>query len=230
MTGSQIDTLTSYQLIVTEAKNKPATTALIPTFEAGINRLDDINIEISDASVQQSIDLKGITEDKQDLKQELADHVIDIAGAVYSWAQNKGDKTLMAKVNFKTTKVNGMDQKVLINAASLTREEAIKIPAEELALGGTTTDEMTQFTAALNKYKGNTSNKREAEIDRKSYTFRISELYAEAAYLKKNTLDRLATQFQRKDSEFYNKYKAAATVIHLHGRKKSSTPPPAETK
>jgi len=49
-------------------------------------------------------------------------------------------------------------------------------------------------------------------------------LFAEAADLKKNTLDRLACQYQRKAPEFYQKYKAAATVIY----KRSVKAPVAE--
>jgi hypothetical protein len=71
MTGSQMDTLTSHKLIVTEAKNKPATMAMIPIFANGITQLDNITIEISELSVQQSKNLKGITEDKLDLKEEV---------------------------------------------------------------------------------------------------------------------------------------------------------------
>lgn len=228
MTGFQIDTLTSYKLVVTEAKNKPAAMAMIPIFADGITRLDSINIEVSDLSVQQSKDLKGITEDKHDLKEEMENYVIDVAGAIYSYALNKGDKTLQVKVNFKPNKVHLMNQNQLTDAGAVVVEEAAKIPAEVLAQGGITADELLRLTEILNLFNDTSSGKREAVINRSSYTDRISELLAEALILKKNTLDRLATQFKRKDAEFYNKYKAAATVIHLHGGKKSG-PKPAAT-
>jgi len=44
-------------------------------------------------------------------------------------------------------------------------------------------------------------------------------LFAEAADLKKNTLDRLASQYQRKAPEFYQKYKVTATVIYKRSLK-----------
>lgn len=228
MTGSQIDTLTSLKLIVTEAKNKPATMAMIPIFAEGITRLDVINSEISDLSVQQSINLKGITEDKLDLKEEVANYVIDVAGAIHSYAQNIGDKTLQAKVNFKPNKVYAMNQNQLTDAGAVLLEEAAKLPAGELIRGGISANEITLFTEVLGQYKGTSNSKREAVIDRTGHTDRISDLFAEASVLKRKTLDRLVTQFKRKDPEFYNKYKAAATVIHLHGRKGSGSKP-AET-
>ena len=229
MNNFQISTLTSYKLIVTEAKNNPTALAMIPTFAKAITRLEGITNEITDLNVQQSKDLTGITEDKKALREELADYVIDVAGAVHSIANSKGDKTLQAKVNFKTNTVHVMNQNDLTNAAAVVLEEAGKIPAKTLAEEGITADEMTQFAEVFTQFGGTANGKREAVIERSSYTDRLSELFTEAADLKKNTLDRLATQYQRKAPEFYNKYKAAATVIHKRGSKANPTPPPMGT-
>ena len=224
MNSHQISYLTSYKLIETEAENNPTALAMIPTFAKAITRLKGITNEITDLSVQQSKNLTGITDDKHDLQEVVADYVIDVAGAVHSYAISKGDKTLQAKINFKSNKVHNMNQNDLTNAAAVVLEEAGKIPAESLAEEGITADEMTQFAEAFSQFGGTANGKREAVIERSSYTDRLSELFTEAADLKKNTLDRLATQYQRKAPEFYNKYKAAATVIHKHGT--NPTPPP----
>jgi len=222
MNSFQISTLSSYKLIVTESKNSPATLSLIPSYAKAITRMAEITTELDSLSVQQSKDLTGITLDKHTVMEELADYVIDVAGAVHSHAIAKGDKTLQAKVNYKTHKVHIMNQSDLLNAAGIVLEEASKIPDETLANEGITTGEMTQFADAYNQFRGTTNGKREAVIERSSYTDRIAELFAEAADLKKNTLDRLATQFQRKSPEFYQRYRAAATVIHKRAAKKTT--------
>ena len=100
--------------------------------------------------------------------------------------------------------------------------EAGKIPAEALAEEGITAEEMTLLADAYNQFRDIVNSKREAVIERSGYTDRLAELFAEAASLKKNTLDRLATQFQRKAPEFYQKYKDAATVIHKRTAKKTT--------
>lgn len=221
MNNYQISTLTSYKLIVTEAKNNVAAVSLIPTFAKGINRLEEITTEVDTLSVQQAKNLTGITEDKHALQEELMDYLVDVAGAVHSYAISKGDKTLQAKVNFKITRVLAMKQQELIDSAAITLEEASKIPAEQLAEMGISTEEMTQFADAYSQFKGIASGKREAVIERTGTTNRLAELFAEAADLKKNTLDRLATQFQRKAPDFYQKYKAAATVMYKRSAKKT---------
>jgi hypothetical protein len=227
MNSLQNSTLASYGLIVTEAKNEPETVSLIPKFQKGITRLGEIKVEIEDLAVQQTKDLKGITDDKKDSLDELSASLIDVAGAVHSYANGKGDKILLAKVDYKTNRVHTMKQADIIYASGIVLEEAVKVPAEALADEGITPEEMASFTSEYNYFKGITSSKREATIDRTGYTDRIAELFAEAAELKKNTLDRLATQFIRKAPQFYNKYKAAATVLHKHTSKPAA---PAEGK
>ena len=225
MNAFQVSTLASYKLTVTEAKNNPEAVALIPTFAKGITRLEAITIELDSLGVEQSKNITGITGDKHVYQEGLADFVIDVAGAVHSFANGKSNKTLQTKVNFKTNKVHSLNQNDLTNAAAVVLEEAGKIPAETLAEEGITAEEMTQFAETFKLFSGTTTGKREAVIERSSTTDRIAELFAEAADLKKNTLDRLVTQYQRKAPEFYNKYKAAANVIHKRAAKANTTPP-----
>lgn len=222
MNSFQISTLNSYKLIVIESKKRPDVMSLISTYEKGINRLEEITTEIDSQSIQQSKDLKGITKDKHTLIEDLSDLVIDVAGAVHSYANAKGDQTLQSKVDYKTHKVHIMNQAQLIDAAGVVLEEAKKIPAEALEEEGITAEEMTQFADLYSQFKDTKNDKREAQIEHSGYTDRIADLFAEAADLKKNTLDRLATQFQRKAPEFYQKYKDASIVIHKRASKKTT--------
>lgn len=180
-------------------------------------------MEIDYLAVEQSKNLTGITDAKNDKLEELSDSVIDVAGALHSYATGKGDKALLAKVNYKSHKVGNMSQAELINAAGVVLEEVGKIPAGLLTEEGISAEEVIQFTEVYNEFKGSVGGKREAVIERSVHTYRIAELFTEAADLKKNTLDRLATQFIRKAPEFYNKYKAASTVIHKHSTKATTT-------
>jgi hypothetical protein len=61
--------------------------------------------------------------------------------------------------------------------------------------------------------------KREAVIDRSGVTERLRKLFDEGNSLVRDTLDRLAVQFKRKDPEFYMKYKAARLVNYRRATK-----------
>lgn len=218
---------TSFKLIAKETKNYPNEVSLIPTFATGITRLETISTKIDVISTQQAKDITGITSDKNTVMDEVIDFLVDVSGAVHSYAISTGDQTLQAKVNYKESAISKMSQSDLTKAAAIVIEEAEKIAPEVLANEGITATELAEFKTAYNKFKEITSDPRGAIIDRSGYTQQIADLFSEASDLKKNTLDRLASQFRRKAPEFYLKYKAAATVIY---KRNSKTPTITEVK
>jgi len=145
--------------------------------------------------------------------------LVDVSGAIHSYAIFKNDKTLGAKVNYKEWTVNRMSLTDLLDACAIVLEEASKIAPQELALEGISAAEVAELTSDYAQLKAGKSNTRSAIIDRTGYTQQIADLFTQAADLKKNTLDRLATQFQRKSPEFYQKYKAASMVIFKRSAK-----------
>ena len=214
----------SYKLIVKEAKNKPEEISLIPTFAKGINRLEEITIEIDDIGIQQAKDITGVTGDKNSLIDELNDNLVDVSGAMHSIAIARNDKTLQAKVNYKESAIARMSQADMLKAAAIVIEETGKITPEVLADEGITVADMSKFRDVYTRCMGASSDSRGAIIDRSGYTQKLSELFAEASSLKKNTLDRLVSQYKRKAPEFHQKYKAAAVVIYKRSSKAPEAP------
>ena len=226
MNSIQNAQLASYKLMVTEAENNAPKVALIPVFQNKITRLKEIVGEIDGLAVEQSKNLSGITEDKNDLLELVIDYLIEVSGAVHSHAEQNGNKALQSLVNYKPTKVVKLDQHDVITAADIVLNEAQKIP--ELGNAGISREELNEFNEALNRLKASATNRREAGIDQSGSTKRIAELFAQAEDIKKNTLDRLAPQFQRKAPEFYSKYKTAANVIYRRAAKKANATPEAK--
>ena len=221
MNNYQKARLSSNKQIVIEAENNAAAVAVIPTFEKGIEQLKVINSEIDELSAIQSQDLTGIVDDKNDLQEEVTDYVLEFSGAIHSYAGQQGNKSLQAVVDFKPGKLEHLDQHEIIDAATTVLGEARKVASTELAKEGITADEITRFDNVLTQLKGYSNTRQTAGIDQKDITRRIAELFGQAADIKKNTLDRLVIQFQRKAPEFYNKYKTAANVIYRRAAKKT---------
>lgn len=226
MNNYQKARLSSNKQIVIEAENDAAAVAVIPTFVRGIEQLKVINSEIDDLSAIQSQDLTGITEDKNDVQQEVTDYLLEFSGAIHSYAGQQGNKSLQALVNFKPTKVEHLDQHEIIEAGTTVLNEARKVSPIELTNEGISPDEIIRFDDMLTQLKGYSNTRHTAGIDQMDITRRIVNLFAQAADIKTNTLDRLAPQFQRKAPEFYNKYKAAATVIYKRAAKKTDATTP----
>jgi len=214
----------SNKQIVIVAENNQSVTDSIPSFARGIEQIKGINSQIDDLSVLRNQDLKGITDDKNDVQDEAADYLIEISGAIHSYAGQQGNKTLQAQVNFKSTKVEHLDRHDIIDACSKVLIEARKIAPNDLADEGISTEELNHFDEVITQLKSYSNAHQTAEIDQKDITRRIGELLIKATDIKRNTLDRLAPQFQRKAPEFFNKYKDAANVIYRRSAKKTDTP------
>jgi len=210
---------TSNKLLVKESRNHEEEMALIPSFVTAINRLDAITIEIDAISIQQEKDITGITSDKNTVIDQLGDFMVDISGAVHSYAISINDKTLLAKVNYKESVIERMSQPDLLTAAGIIIDETNKIDPQVLINEGISNFELTEFKDIYAKFVDKRFDTREAIIDRTGYTQKLADLFNEASDLKKNTLDRLASQFKRKAPEFYQKYNAAAMVIYKQSHK-----------
>jgi hypothetical protein len=214
MNTYQSERQTSYRNIVRQAKAHEATVKLIPKFSKGIDKLDQIIVQIDKERVQQEKALTGITEAKNFTEDDLIELTIDVSGAVHSYADDKNNKDLMAKVNYKPSRIERMSVEELIAASSIVLEEAQKIPAADLAEEGISAEELAEYEEIVTIFKILTTTAREAIIARSVHTKKIASLFEEAGRLIKNSLDRLATQFKRKDRDFYLLYRGARNVIH----------------
>ena len=210
----------SLKLTVKESRSNPKSIAKVPKFSIVINRVDEICNEIDSCQIDQEKDLTGITTDKIIALENLADTTVEIAGAVYSYAHDKNDNALMARVNYKPTIIEKMSQSELIVAAGIVLEEALKVNQADLANEGISAEELTTYKELISFFKEIKSSKHEAVIDRSGTTEKLNKLFKEASSLVKDKLDRLAVQFKRKDPEFYLKYKAARTIHYRTAAKK----------
>src|ERR1035437_8551458 len=88
MNNYQIAKHQSNQLVVKEAKENQAVVNLIPDFAEGIVALDGINNQIEAVSQQQSKNNKGVSTDKENLISCFIAWIVDISGAIYSYASS----------------------------------------------------------------------------------------------------------------------------------------------
>lgn len=212
----------SFKLIVKESGTNPESVAKVPKFGSIVNRLDEICNQIEPHRIEQEKNLTGITTEKDVIFENLTDFTIEISGAVYSFAHEMNDNVLMAKVNYKPTRIESMSQAKLAAFAGITLDEALKIPSDELANQGISAEDLVTGQELLARFNAVKSSKQVAVIDRSGTTEKLNILFKEATGLVKDKLDRLAVQFKRKDPEFYLKYKAAR-VVHYRSAAKKET-------
>lgn len=230
MNKYQTARLDSFNLIVKESQNNPESITLVPKFGTVINQLQNICSDLESLQIGQEKDITGITADKDETLDKLADSTLEISGAAYSYAHDMGDNALMSKVNFKSSAIEKMSQSEIVAAGGIVLDEARKIPAESLANEGIAPEELVAYGELISFFKNIKSSNREAMIDRSGTTEKINKLFQEASSLIKNKLDRLATQFKRKDPDFYLKYRAARAIQYRTVKKEATEEVPAEVK
>lgn len=228
MNKTQSVKLDSFKLIVKESKVNPASIAMVPAFALAVDRIETICAEIDSHHIEHEKDLTGITADKDVALEALIDSSVEISGAAYSYAHDRHDNSLMSKVNYKPTSFAKMTQSEIVAVAGIILDEAMNIPADDLANEGVSTDEITAYKQLISQFKEIKSLKREAVIDRSGTTENLNSLFKEASTLIKEKLDRLAPQFKRKDPEFYRRYKLARGINKRNTKSPNAAPEPVQ--
>jgi len=212
MNKAQTNKLISNELIVKESQIDPVSLALVPKFSKGITRLEEINTEIGAIGIQQEKDLRGITIDKDKKLSSMIGRIIEVGGAVHSYAHDAGNSTLMSRVAYKTSTLKRMSQPEILVVAGVILQEALLIPAETLLEEGISAEDLTILGNMIEDFSELKSAPKEAVIDRSESTEKLRVLFKEANSIIKNSLDKLAPQYKRKAPEFYRRYKIARGV------------------
>lgn len=221
MTNYQRAKLEIYRLIILEAIKAASSVAQVPEFEAKIERLKEILAEIDRISIEQEKDLSGYTVDKNRLKNELVQILSEIAGALQSYALEKGNNSLYETINFSYNSLNKMRQAKVVDVGTLIHSEAIKLSAEDLARYGISTADLEEMSGLLARLKKDIDVPRHGAIAQSNQTQNLKLLFKEGNLLKKNHLDKLINLFKRRDPDFYMKYMAAKNLIYRPSHRKS---------
>ena len=217
MNDDQRSTLVSNKLMILLRKNNPLAVAKIIKFGLAMDEFEVVNDEIDVVAILQSKDITGITDQKDEDQDQLGGFIMDVSGALHSYAHSKKDLDLLAKSNIKKSNIRHKPLTDLMIIAGSLIEEANKIDPVELADQGISAADMTAFTAHYAQLQATGLDNQGAIDDRSAHTKRLDELFEQSRDLRKNTLDRLAVQFQRKDPEFYKKYISASHIIYRQG-------------
>jgi len=222
MNNYQKARLSAYKLIVAEAKKAALSVSKIAKFEKAIAELEEIINKIEALQTQQEKDTTGITANMRQLIDQLIDMMAEIAGALQSHANEKGDKEIAEKVNFTENSLSSMRKQDLISACSLLIEEIAKLSAEELVTEGISAEEVAELKKLHESVKEKQQSPQMAIIDQSNYTENLRKLFERASNIKKNTLDMLVRQFKRKDPDFHQRYLTASKVVYKKASRKSN--------
>jgi hypothetical protein len=183
----------------------------------GIAKLKVFNARVDTIRPKQESDTSGVTDNKDFSVNNLTKRTVCMAGAVHSYASDNNDYVLMKLVDYGKSRMSKMTQEEVIAAADTVLTEAKKLLPADLQKEGISAAELAEYEEIETYYKGISTSVRGAIIDKSAYTDELAGIFMQISALYKNSLDRLAHQYELKDKTFYLKYRAARKVIHRPG-------------
>lgn len=178
------------------------------------NNLDQLNLAIDAAAMDQEQSQVTIGKIKLALKRTIADKADVINDLVEVFALMNGDQKLAEKMADSASdlfkmKYDDMQRRVKVIIDSATQYQ------EELITGyGMTAEQVTDLQADYNRLQELSGQPREYQINSAVATQSLEELFSEMNNLLVNQLDNLMKVFKRRNATFYSGYEKARMVVN----------------
>jgi len=231
MTKDQINKANAHQatnLVLTDATFRLIWAGL-PAFARGQASLEgSINL-LAALAQSQGTAIKGITLDKERLKNSLVARTLIVAGAAGSYAFETGNQTLAAKFDVKEGGLKNTRDSLLDDAAQVIHDSAAGLVAANptrLAEANLTSLMLADLQSAITAYSATVGTPRAAVAGRSGVTEAIAAELKRADANLENILDRLILQFQADHPTFTTAYATARKIVNAGGSHSTSTTDP----
>lgn len=180
--------------------------------------LDTTITEIDTIHKKQSVDSKGVTVSRNQLREEVAESANMMAGALFSYGTHKGDADLCQRTNVYPSILMKASQAEFIRITSEIASECEKAGAN-LAEYGISAEAITQYASKVEEYKKISTAPRNSKVEKSTATSQLEELFQKCDDILLNHIDVLVLQFKKAASQLYNDYNNAR-IIEDHGSRK----------
>ncbi len=176
------------------------------------NELDACLLKIREQHQQVGTDSRGISADKNELKDNIATRAAVVAGALYAYAAGEGNNTLLAAMDrspsklYKAKDIDFPNQVVSITAEASTR-------LAELADYGVLEEQLTDIESSLDDFRELVGMPRSVRSQVGSVKTSLGALIDEVNGMLKEQLDKVMMQFRLTDATFYEGYQRARVIV-----------------
>lgn len=183
-------------------------------FAKAFERFEDLVEKLNKDAELQETDTTGIAKDKMRAKEQCIVVTMQVGGALYVMAKEKGDIALMEEVRINKSTLDRDRDNICLQRCIAVLERAQEFAAF-LEYYGVSEARLGQFENTVQKLAELTVRPRSAMIERMAATKSIRENVREIDDLLNNVLDRLVETFRETNLSFYNMYFTTRRVIHL---------------
>ena len=187
-------------------KNIAAFVDAVMRAKAGVQSIDT-------SSDKQQTPTTGVTQEKLDLRNDLEFKTLATADPLSAFAAKNGKHDLGAQVELTKSYLDKLQDSDLEQIAERVHDLA-NDNLQSLADYGITAATLTALDNARKAFLAKKTAPREKVAERKAETMSLRPSFANVRSIFRNEIDKLMTPFRLSNSEFYNGYFAARSIIN----------------
>jgi hypothetical protein len=240
MTDLQSDVFRMLKLLAAFLKKNVELVLTIPAFKRGLDKLELLITEITDADSGRPSITSGKAKAKNNAKEKLAKAIYNLGLGLFTYAHEHKKPEVLARVGHtKNYYFNYRDANLPLEAADLVKL-TVGIEAELLD-HGISAEQIAKVTTLSKIFEAAVDDLGTSEAKGTGATKSVYQLIGEAQELVRNQLNAHAEKLKEEHHEFYTQYQNASHIVE-HGGKQSKkddenkdesgdnkqTPPPDE--
>ena len=224
MNNRQESKLKRNAVLISTFNNYPKEVATIPVLAKALLKFQEIQQNIAPEHGKQSFDSKGITSNKNQTKDQIAEMGLVIAGAMYSLGDETNNPDLCQRMDLVITDFKQISSATFENLCNEIIAEATK-HAPSLVDHGIEDATLKAFVALFESYKSMVTAPRSVIVSKSTATSSLDDLFTEADKIIESKFDKLMVQFKEKNISFYRDYSSARIIEDRGSRQTAETPP-----
>jgi len=209
--------VTVFNRYIEWVKKVPALARTVETFTGNLAEIESVH-------KAQKAETTGVTSGKENLRDELEDQVLLLAGMLYSYADEQKREDLSALSRIQASDLHSCSQNELLRLCGTLLDKTTET-ADALGDYGYQPDMLTRANELLTQFREAVPTVRDAQVEKSVATGRLQELINENQHLLDERADRLMRQYQSSQTEFYNEYQKARIIIDAPVRSKQEEGP-----
>ena len=211
MDKKQIAKSNAYVAVAAVLSANESDVASVKALSDASDKLTEHNLEI-DTHAKTQASTSGASEAKQDALVKMADGALEIAAAVHAYAEAEEDFELAGRVAFsRTALLKGSGATVAARCRGIVDATAEHLAA--LADNGVTTAKFNALKLAVKSFDGVRTLPRQSKTSRSTATKQLKRLFPKVDRLLAKRMDKLVLQFKSTKPAFYDRYKAARSIV-----------------
>jgi glycosyltransferase involved in cell wall biosynthesis len=217
MITHQLNSLKMFNSVIAELKLETLIVSSIPEFESSFTNFNTLVTGINKISTEQSLELSGIKDNKQSLKNSLAASAAKVAAGVCTYAHKNKMYDLENETNITIKsiyKLNDIDIQLKAN----TIISIATLHTADIVSFGIVAADITNLKADLKSFSEHYDDPTIAIANRRFDTEKLIPLFAEANEILHKEIDKFMLIISFVNSDFYKKFKIAREIWDRHGK------------